>query len=125
MNSNDIMVTGLVATTPRHVVTSDGLPITSFRLASSLRKFNDTTNKWEEVSTNWYTVTCFRRLAENAIQSIEKGQRVIVVGGLSIREWTSGGTTGTSVELRATTLSHDLMYGTSQFTRNATLDLTN
>ena len=35
-----ITVTGLVATTPRHLVTADNLPITSFRLASSQRRFD-------------------------------------------------------------------------------------
>lgn len=32
--SDRITITGLVATQPRHIVTSEGLPITSFRLAS-------------------------------------------------------------------------------------------
>ena len=35
-----ITLTGLVATNPRHLVTSEGLPITSFRLASTQRRFD-------------------------------------------------------------------------------------
>ncbi|MEY4741849.1 MAG: hypothetical protein RL672_599, partial [Actinomycetota bacterium] len=44
--SEMLSVAGLVATTPRHLVTQDGLPITSFRLASSQRRFDRAQNKW-------------------------------------------------------------------------------
>ena len=35
-----LAVSGIVATTPRHIVTSEGLAITSFRLASTQRRFD-------------------------------------------------------------------------------------
>ena len=38
--TDTITLTGLVATTPRHLVTSEGLPITSFRLASTQRRYD-------------------------------------------------------------------------------------
>ena len=41
-----ITLTGLVATPPRHLVTSEGLPITSFRLASTQRRFDRPQQKW-------------------------------------------------------------------------------
>ncbi|MFF1635923.1 hypothetical protein [Leifsonia sp. NPDC058248] len=45
---NDSLSTrGFVATTPNHLVTSEGLPITTFRLATTRRKFNRTTKSWE------------------------------------------------------------------------------
>jgi hypothetical protein len=52
-----VTVAGLVATTPRHLVTQDGLPITSFRMAASHRKFDRALNKWIDGETNWFTVT--------------------------------------------------------------------
>ena len=33
MSNDTITIAGLVATTPRHIVTGEGLPISSFRLA--------------------------------------------------------------------------------------------
>lgn len=104
---NKITVTGLVATTPRHTVTTDGLAITSFRLAVA-------TN---ENQTNWYTVTAFKQLAVNAANSISKGDRVIVTGDLRIRDWDNGERAGTTVEIEATALGHDLAYGSSVFTK--------
>ena len=115
--SEIITVTGLVATTPRHLVTQDGLPITSFRMAASHRRFDRTANKWVDGETNWFTVTAFRQLAINAAGSISKGERVLVTGKLRVRDWDNGERAGTSVEIEAEALGHDLTWGTSTFMR--------
>ena len=112
-----VTVSGLVATTPRHLVTQDGLPITSFRLASSHRRFDKEQGRWVEVETNWFTVTAFRQLAVNSAQSITKGERVVAHGRLRIRDWDNGERSGTSVELEADSLGHDLSWGTATFNR--------
>ena len=115
--SDQVTVAGLVATTPRHLVTQDGLPITSFRLASSHRKFDRNQNKWIDGETNWFTVTAFRQLAINSAGSVAKGDRVIVTGKLRVRDWDNGERAGTSVEIEADGLGHDMTWGSSVFTR--------
>ena len=115
--SDQVTVVGLVATTPRHLVTQDGLPITSFRLASSHRKFDRKENKWIDGETNWFTVTAFRQLAINSAGSVAKGDRVIVSGKLRVRDWDNGERAGTSVEIEADGLGHDMSWGSSVFTR--------
>jgi len=110
-------ITGLVATTPRHLITKDGLPITSFRLASSNRRFDRASMEWVDGETNWYTITSYRTLAINTIASIGKGDRIVVSGNLRVRDWDNGERTGTSVELEASNIGHDLAWGTSAFTR--------
>ena len=115
--SDQIAVCGLVATSPRLVITKDGLPVTSFRLASTQRRFNRESGTWIDADTNWFTVSAFRQLANNAENSLQKGDRVLVYGRLKIRDWDNGERTGTAVEIEAESLGHDLMFGTSQFTR--------
>jgi single-strand DNA-binding protein len=105
---NKLSVSGLVATTPRYIITAEGLEILSFRLASSI--------DGGEI-TNWYTVSAFRQLGTNARDSINKGDRVIVSGNIKVRDWDNGERSGTSVEIEADSLGHDLNYGTSQFAR--------
>jgi single-strand DNA-binding protein len=112
-----LSVTGLVATTPRHLVTQDGLPITSFRLASSQRRFDRSQNKWIDAETNWFTITGFRQLAINASTSISKGDRIVVTGKLRVRDWDNGERAGTSVEIEADSIGHDLSWGSAKFTR--------
>jgi single-strand DNA-binding protein len=113
-----ITVTGLVATTPRHLTTSEGLPITSFRLASTQRRFDRSQERWIDAETNWYTISAFRQLAVNAASSIAKGERIVVAGRLRIREWESGDRTGTNIEIDADAIGHDLTWGTTKFSRS-------
>lgn len=110
-------VTGLVATTPRHLITQEGLAITSFRLASSQRRFDRSQNKWIDGETNWYTVTAFKTLAINVATSISKGDRIMLTGKLRVRDWDNGERAGTSVEIEADSMGHDLNWGTGVFNR--------
>lgn len=109
---------GTIATEPRHVVTQEGLPITSFRLAATGRRFNRDARQWENGETNWFTVTAFRQLALNSATSLGKGERVIVSGRLRVRDWDNGERSGTTIEIDATSIGHDLSLGTSSYVRN-------
>ena len=117
MSNESITITGLVATTPRHIVTGEGLPITSFRLAAPHRRFDAASGKWADTDTNWYTIVSFRQLATNAARSLNKGERVILSGKLRIREWETDDKTGTNVEVEAEAIGHDLTWGTSVHSR--------
>ncbi|MEN9854808.1 MAG: hypothetical protein RLZ30_917 [Actinomycetota bacterium] len=112
-----IAVRGLIATTPRQVVTESGLTVVSFRLANSFRKFDIEKQAWVSSDTNWYTVSGFRKLAENSANSLSKGDRVLVSGKLKIRDWDNGERSGTSVEIEADAIGHDLTFGTTSFER--------
>jgi len=116
--SDTITLTGLVATNPRHIVTSEGLTITSFRLASNQRRFDRSQNAWIDGDTNWYTVTAFRQLGTHVATSLEKGQRVLVTGRVRIRDWESGEKAGTTIEIDAEAIGHDLTWGRATFTRS-------
>jgi single-strand DNA-binding protein len=115
-----ITLTGLVATTPRHITTSEGLAITSFRLASSQRRYDRVAQRWIDGDTNWYTVSAFRNLAQNAATSVSKGDRVILTGRVRIRDWENTDRSGTTVEIEAESVGHDLTWGTSVYTRTTT-----
>jgi single-strand DNA-binding protein len=115
-------VVRLVATTPRNIVSSEGLSVTSFRLASGSRRFDKDSGGWTDGDTNWFTVVAFRQLADNANQSLAKGDRVLVSGRLKVRDWDNSERTGTTVEIEADCLGHDLLFGTSTFERVARQD---
>ena len=113
-----LAVSGIVATTPRHIVTSEGLAITSFRLASTQRRFDKGQAQWVDIDTNWYTVVAFRQLALNAHSSLNKGDRVVASGRVKVRNWENDEKSGTAIEIEADALGHDLLWGTSSFERN-------
>ena len=114
-----LTVRGNVATAPRRVVTDSGTVIAEFRLAATERFFNRKAQTWEDGNTSWYTVTAFRRLAENVFRSFTVGDPVIITGKLSIKQWVSKDETkrGTTPEITADSAGHDLLLGFTDFTR--------
>ncbi|MGN8051422.1 single-stranded DNA-binding protein [Curtobacterium sp. 22159] len=115
--NDTITVCGIIATEPRHLVTDTGIAITSMRLASPSRRWDRSTSAWTNGATNWYTVTAFRSLAANVHRSLKKGDRIVVTGRLRIRTWERDGRGGTSVEIDAEGVGHDLAWGISNWVR--------
>ncbi|MGO4691919.1 single-stranded DNA-binding protein [Glaciibacter sp. 2TAF33] len=112
-------LTGIVASEPYHRITSDGLAITSFRLASGNRRFDKEKKGWVDGETNWYTVKAFRHLAYNTAASLRKGEHVLVTGRLHVRNWESDERKGTTMDVEADAIGHDLFWCTTSFARNA------
>lgn len=115
--NDTITVCGIIATEPRHLVTDTGIAITSMRLASPSRRWDRSTSTWTNGTTNWYTVTAFRSLAGNVHRSVKKGDRIVVTGRVRIRTWERDGRGGTSVEIDAEGVGHDLAWGISNWVR--------
>ena len=115
--TDTITLTGIVATDPRLVTTEAGLDITSFRLACTQRRFDRARDAWVDGDTNWYTVTAFRALAANVGASVHKGERLVVTGRLRIRAWETSDKSGTTVEVDADAVGHDLRWGRSAWSR--------
>ena len=115
--SDTITIVGTVGTDPERK-TPNGLPITSFRVASPQRRFDRATGAWIDTGTNWYTVSAYRKLAEHAFESIRKKDRVILTGRLHVRQWDTGERKGTTIEIDVDAIGHDLLFGTSVFTRD-------
>lgn len=111
--SDRITVIGNVASPPERRELPGGIPAISFRLASSERRLEN--GQWVDSHTNWYWVSAYRKLADHALASLEKGQRVIVTGRFRVKQWESGGKSGSSAEIDAEGLGHDLMFGTTSF----------
>ncbi len=118
MWETSVTLVGNVATEPRVLRRDDGTMITSFRIGCTSRRFDRAQRSWVDGGTTWATVTCWRALAENVAGSVRKGQRVLVSGRLSTRDWTApDGRQGTSVDVTADTVGHDLSMGTAQWQR--------
>ncbi|PZF57031.1 single-stranded DNA-binding protein [Curtobacterium sp. MCSS17_008] len=115
--NDTITVCGIVATEPRYLVTDTGIAISSMRLASPSRRWDRTSSSWTNGTTNWYTVTAFRSLAANVHKSLKKGDRIVVTGRVRIRTWEREGRGGTSVEIDAEGIGHDLAWGISNWIR--------
>jgi len=117
MNDLTMTVTGWVATPPRHVVGPTGTRLTSFRLASTSRYFDRDKGVWVDGNTEWFTVRTFRNAAITVMNSIDKGQPVVVCGRLRTHQWDADAGPRTDLVIDASSVGHDLTKGVAVFTR--------
>lgn len=116
--SDTLTLRAFVATAPTLRTTASGVPVTNFRVASTPRWYDQAAGVYREGDTNWYTVNAFRALAQNTVRSLRVGQPVIVTGRLKVKKWDRDeNTTITNVEIDATTVGHDLTFGTALYER--------
>ncbi|HVT67018.1 MAG TPA: single-stranded DNA-binding protein [Trebonia sp.] len=116
---NQITLRGFVTAEPKYRQTAqNGIPWTEIRVGSTPRHLNRETGEWQDLTTSYYTVKCWRRLALNATASLKKGDMVVVRGRFYMREWLDNQQrTRQTLEIEADSVGHDLSYGWSHFLR--------
>ena len=111
---NHVTVVGNVTRDPELRFAQSGMAIASFGIAWNRRR----QDQEEEVS--FFDVTCFRQLAENVAESIQKGTRVVIFGSLQQRSWeTDSGDRRSKVEILADDVAPSLRWATTQVVKNA------
>jgi len=95
-----------------------GVPVASFRVASTPRRYQRRTETWEDGDTQWYSVNAWRTLGEHCAASLRRGDPVVVHGKLTAHTWTTkAGVEVTTFDVEAAFVGHDLNRGTSEFRR--------
>src|ERR1700712_3037266 len=111
MTINNLVLIGNLVETPTVQGAAGGVSRTRFRLASTERRRDASNDTWYDGESVFMHVTCWRRLAENVVCSLDKGDRVIVSGRL--RQWTAekDGVRRTMHEIEADAIGPDLQRG--------------
>ena len=99
--------------------TPSGQGVASFGLAVNRRWQNKQTQEWEE-QVSFFDVKCWGQMAENVVESCQKGTRVVVVGRLEQRSWDDkdSGQKRSKVEVVADAVAPDLRWATAQVVKN-------
>ena len=113
-----ITVRGFVAGDVRPGTTNGGVNTANFRLGSTDRHYDRATQQWVDGDTNWFTVQAYRQLAGNIAGSVKKGQRVVVMGRLKLRQWERDGRVYNVAQIDAESIGHDLSWGTANYQRS-------
>lgn len=116
--ANFLTIRGFVCSAVEVRNTPTGLVVGNFRMGSTHRRQDPITNVWVDGDTNWFRINVFRALAQNAVSSIHKGDRIIVVGRLHLVNYLrKDGSPGMSVEIDAESIGPDLQFGTALYAR--------
>ena len=121
MTSN-VTIVGNLTRDPELRYTPSGAVTATFGVAVNRRWQNRDTQQWEE-KVSFFNVTCWRDLAQNVSDSLEKGSRVLVTGRLEQRSWeTQDGERRSVVEIVADEVGPSLRWATAQVARNERRD---
>jgi single-strand DNA-binding protein len=112
MASNTVTLIGNLVDDPELRFTPSGVALAKVRIAVN-RRWRDQNDEWQE-ETSFFTGTCWRSLAENVAESLEKGSRVIVTGRLQQRSWeTQDGDRRSVVEVVIDDIGPSLRWATA------------
>ncbi|MBW3095176.1 single-stranded DNA-binding protein [Bifidobacterium sp. 64T4] len=112
-----ITLTGNLGMDPVSFSRDPNNPACSFNVGVSSGYFDQSSQSWRSRETVWIKVRAYRTLATNVMQSLHKGDAVVVTGALRMDRWTKDGVNRTAIVMDASAVGHDLNYGTSTFFR--------
>lgn len=120
MNETPVTIVGTVVRDLRgRRVGDDGATVVNFRIAANERRFDKETGQWGDGDSLYITVTCWRRLAENVLASLVKGDPVMVTGKLRTRDFEGkDGESRSVTEMEASAVGADLARCTTTVRRN-------
>ncbi|MGB9377860.1 MAG: single-stranded DNA-binding protein [Mycobacteriales bacterium] len=110
-----LTVAGNVVDTPKRRMLDNGSSVTTFRLASTSRRFESDKSAWADRDTLYVRVTCWRQVGDNVARSLVKGDPVVVHGRYFCRQYEVEEQKRTAYELEAYSIGHDLARGTTTF----------
>src|SRR5262250_99770 len=82
-----ITIVGNLVDDPNLRYTPTGQAVANFRVASTPRYLDRSTNEWKDGDSLFLTCNVWRQAAENVAESLQRGMRVIVSGRLRQRSY--------------------------------------
>jgi single-strand DNA-binding protein len=120
MAAGDTTITliGNLVDDPELRFTPSGAAVAKFRVASTPRYLDRTTNEWKDGESLFLQCNIWRQAAENVAESLTKGMRVILTGRLKQRSYeTKEGEKRTVFEVEVDEVGPSLRNATAKVTR--------
>lgn len=116
MSNNSVTLVGNLVDDPELRFTPNGVAMAKVRFAVS-RRYQDRNQEWQE-ETSFFGGTCWRDIAENVAESLQKGMRIIVTGRLEQRSWENQeGEKRSMIEVRIDDIGPSVRWATASVTR--------
>jgi single-strand DNA-binding protein len=109
MTSTQITVVGKLVTEVEARTTLSGRKVADFRLLSQERNYDKETNLWVDGDRMYMTIVCWQAMAGHVVDSLRKGDQVVVHGRLKIEDYTTEeGVRRTKLMVNAKAIGPDL-----------------
>jgi single-strand DNA-binding protein len=117
-NDAHFSVTGFIATQPKSSTLKGGTTMLRMRVGWTPRVMDRNTGEWTDQQTSFVSVTCYRKVAEHGAMCLRRGDPVMLIGSLQVREYTDqAGVRRNSVDVVADNISHDMSRGISNYSK--------
>ena len=111
-SDNTVTLVGNITDDPELRFTPSGAAVANFTVAVNRRFKNG--DRWEDRLDGFFRCSCWREMAENAAESLQKGTRVVVVGRLQQRSWEDQeGNKRSAVEVQVDEVAPSLRWATA------------
>ena len=116
-SDNQVTLVGNLTDDPELRYTPNGAAVCKFRIAVN-RRIQDGAGNWKDGEASYFSINCWRGLAENAAESLTRGTRVMVAGRLQFRSWENQeGEKRSAVEVEADEVGPSLKWATARIER--------
>ena len=112
MNDTILTIVGNLTEDPTLRYTPAGAAVANFTVAATPRSFDKATGDWKDGDTLFMRCSIWRQDAENLVESLTRGARVIVQGRLKQRSFEKDGEKRTVIELEADEVAASVKYAT-------------
>jgi single-strand DNA-binding protein len=114
-----ITIVGNLVGDPELRYTPTGQAVANFRIASTPRFMDRTTNEWKDGDSLFLSCNVWRQAAENVAESLQRGMRVIVQGRLRQRSYeTKEGEKRTVYEVEVDEVGPSLRNASAKVTKS-------
>jgi len=115
-----LSLVGNLAADPELRFTPSGAAVANFTVMSTPRKLNKQTDEWEDGQPLAMRCNIWRQPAENVVETLKRGMRVMVSGRLVQRSFeTREGEKRTVVELEVDEVGPSLRYATAKVNKTS------
>jgi single-strand DNA-binding protein len=116
----NITIIGNLVNDPELRYTPTGQAVATFRVASTPRYMDRTTNEWKDGDSLFLSCNVWRQAAENVAESLQRGMRVIVTGRLKQRSYeTREGEKRTVYEIEVDEVGPSLRNASAKVSRSS------
>ena len=116
----NITIIGNLVNDPELRYTPTGQAVATFRVASTPRFMDRTTNEWKDGESLFLSCNVWRQAAENVAESLQRGMRVIVSGRLKQRSYeTKEGEKRTVYEIEVDEVGPSLRNASAKVSRSS------
>ena len=117
-SDNCITLVGNITDDPELRFTPSGSAVANFTIAVN-RRFKNQSGQWEDKLDGFFKCNCWRDMAENIAESLQKGMRVMVVGRLQQRSWDDQeGNKRSAFEIQVDEVGPSLRWATASVTKS-------